>query len=95
MSEQQLQAHGLTTKDWRIAQQVMPSLKLIMDRLEQGLDPPAKTYVDPVIDTRYVKEWETLSLRRRPPSQDHTQLTGVPPARSPARMSGYCVPGPP
>ena len=58
VSEQQLQAHGLTSKDWRTAQQETPTLKLIMDRIEQGLDAPAKKDIDPSIDTRYFKDWE-------------------------------------
>ena len=62
ISEQQLNAHGLTTKDWRIAQQAAPSLKLIMDRLEQGLDAPDKKEVDPTINTRYFKDWEKYCL---------------------------------
>ena len=36
VSEELLQAHGLTSKDWRTAQQATPSLKIIMDRIEQG-----------------------------------------------------------
>ena len=62
ISEQQLNAHGLTTKDWRIAQQAVPSLKLIMDRLEQGLDAPDKKEVDSTINTRYFKDWEKYCL---------------------------------
>ena len=33
-----------------------------MDRIEQGLDAPAKKDVDPIVDTRYFKEWEKLYL---------------------------------
>ena len=62
VSEQQLQAHGLTSKDWRTAQQATPSLKISMDRIEQGLDAPAKKDVNPMVDTRYFKEWEKLYL---------------------------------
>ena len=62
VSEQQLQAHGLTSKDWRTAQQATPSLKIIMDRIEQGLEMPAKKDVDPMVDTRYFKEFEKLYL---------------------------------
>ena len=40
----------------------MPSSKIIMDRIEQGLEAPAKKDVDPLIDTRYFKEWEKLYL---------------------------------
>ena len=62
VSEQQLQAHGLTSKDWRTAQQKTPSLKIIIDRIEQGLEMPAKKDVDPMVATRYFKEWEKLYL---------------------------------
>ena len=55
MSDQQLQAYGLTSKDWRRAQQDTPTLKYIMDRHERGLNTPAKKDVDPMIDTRYFK----------------------------------------
>ena len=62
ISEQHLNAHGLTTKDWRKAQQATPSLKLITDRLEQGLDVPNKKDVDPKMDTRYFKDWDKFCL---------------------------------
>ena len=62
ISDQQLQAYGLTTTDWRRAQQDTPTLKYIMDRLEQGLNAPAKKDVDPLIDTRYFKDWDKLCL---------------------------------
>ena len=47
ISDQQLQAYGLTSKDWRRAQQDTSTLKYIMDILEQGLNAPAKKDVDP------------------------------------------------
>ena len=33
-----------------------------MDRTEHGLDAPAKKDVDPMIDTRYLKDWEKFCL---------------------------------
>ena len=59
---QQLQTYGLTSKDWRRAQQDTPTLKFIMDRLVQGLNAPNKKDVDPLNDTRYFKDWDKLCL---------------------------------
>ena len=62
ISDQQLQAYGLTSKARRRSQQDTPAVNYIMDRLEQGLNAPAKKDVDPLINTRYFKDSDKLCL---------------------------------
>ncbi|MCG8045180.1 MAG: Ty3/Gypsy family RNase HI domain-containing protein, partial [Candidatus Thiodiazotropha endolucinida] len=52
ISEQLLQEHGLTAKDWRKAQLADPTLGVIISRLESGLPAPSKRDIDPSFDGR-------------------------------------------
>ena len=60
--EQLLQAHGLTTEDWRKAQLDDPSLHFIISQVQKGSRVPAKRTLDPAFDKRYLKEWDRLKL---------------------------------
>ena len=60
--EQLLQAHGLTTEDWRKAQLDDPSLHFIISQVQEGSRVPAKRTLDPAFDKRYLKEWDKLKL---------------------------------
>ncbi|MCG8032585.1 MAG: DDE-type integrase/transposase/recombinase, partial [Candidatus Thiodiazotropha taylori] len=62
ISEQLLQEHGLTAKDWRKAQLADPTLGVIISRLESGLPAPSKRDIDPSFDGRYLKEWDKMLL---------------------------------
>ena len=58
--EQLLQAHGLTSRDWRKAQLNDPCIGYILQKVETGSNVPAKRNLDQAVDVRYLKERDKL-----------------------------------
>ena len=61
-SEQLLQTHGLTAKDWRKAQLQDLSLNFVIKCLEAGLSAPSRHSHDQAVDAKYLKEWDKMLL---------------------------------
>ena len=61
--EQMLEAHALSTKDWRKAQRDDPTLKVIINNLQSGSRVQSSlTQTNPAVDGRYLKHWDRLFL---------------------------------
>ena len=59
--EQLIQAHALSSKDWRKAQQDDPTLEFIMQHLKTGSRKPApQALANTTYDARYFKDWDKL-----------------------------------
>ena len=62
ISEQLLQTHGLTAKDWRKAHLQDLSLSLVIKCLEAGIPAPSRHSLDHAVDAKYIKEWDKMLL---------------------------------
>ena len=63
--EQLLEAHALSSKDWRKAQREDATLRVIINHLQTGSRVPAQQIqTNPVIDRRYLKDWDKLFLHQ-------------------------------
>ena len=61
--EDLIQAHALTSKDWRKAQRDDPTLKLVIDHLKTGSRISVQQIQNnPTLDRRYFRDWEKLYL---------------------------------
>ena len=76
ISEQLLQTHGLTAKDWRKALLQDLSLSFVNKCLEAGLPVPSRRSLDQAVDAKYIKEWDKMLLSN---GQNFLQLV-LPPA---------------
>ena len=62
ISEQLLQMHGLTAKDWRKALLQDLSLSFVIKCLEAGLPAPSRCSLDQAVDVKYLKERDKMLL---------------------------------
>ena len=62
ISEQLLQTHGLSAKDWRKAQLQDLSLSFVIKCFEAGLPAPSRRSLDQAVDAKYLKEWDKMLL---------------------------------
>ena len=62
VSEQLLQQHGVSSKDWRKAQLANSTLKFCINSIESGNGLPDKRSIHKDIDRRYLKEWDKFSM---------------------------------
>ena len=63
--EQLLEAHALSSKDWRKAQREDATLRVIIDHLQTGSRVPAQQIqTNPVFNRRYLKDWDKLFLHQ-------------------------------
>ena len=62
ISEQLLQTHCLTAKDWRKAQLQDLSLSFVIKCLEACLPAPSRRSLDQVVDAKYINEWNKMIL---------------------------------
>ena len=65
ISEQLLQTHDVTAKDWRKAQLQDMSLSFLIKCLEAGLPAPSRGSLDQSADAKYIKEWDKMLLSNR------------------------------
>ena len=62
ISEQLLQTHGLTAKDWRKTKLQDLSLSFGTKCLKAGLPAPSRRNLDQAVDAKYIKEWDKMLL---------------------------------